>query len=420
MVSIRDLRTFMLAALVMAPLLISTNPIAATLGLAMIYSLVVAVTGISAIYILLSDKVMAPRALGWSVFFFVSLITWSLARVGNTLPISEGGLELTLSWAGLFAFFCAVVIWPLSPREVNRLVWTGGSATLLAVSLSIFGGVEGVNRVSWFVYPNYIGALLVLYSFFVLLGLGSTTKLTQLSSGIALIVLLVGLWWSSSRASMLAMLIVMVVLTLGYFYRKRSALLWSGYIAVVMLGLSFIALPMVLPPQALARLGFEGSLSPQTLDTYSLQFTGKSIYTGRAEMWVGLREYIEQRPLVGWGTGVTPEDLTGSSLSAHNGYIQLWLQLGIDGLVLQIMLLIALLVWLFKRHNHVSRVALAVLSGMIVHEIFEVTLIQNNTSLTILTWLVIGMGVSAQDVADQTVRTVPVRRGREATVGVRR
>jgi O-antigen ligase len=137
-------------------------------------------------------------------------------------------------------------------------------------------------------------------------------------------------------------------------------------------------------------------------------------------MWAQLREYIEQRPLVGWGTGVTPEDLTGNSLSAHNGYIQLWLQLGIVGLVLQVMLLVALLVWLFKRGNHVSRVALAVLLGMMVHEMWEVTLIQNNTALTILTWLVIAIGVSAWDVADQIPYTVPVRRGRKATVEVGR
>jgi O-antigen ligase len=413
MVSIRDLRMFLLAALVMTPLFISIKPTVAELGLAMTYALVLAIIGVSAIYVLLNGKVKAPRALGWSGFFFVSLITWSLVRA------TWSGLSMSLSWAGLFTFFCAVAIWPLSPREVNRLIWTGGIATLLAVSLSIFGG-EGVTRVAWFVYPNFVGALLVLYSFFVLLGLGSTKMPTRLFSGIALTVLLVGLWWSSSRASMVAMLIVVVVLTLRYFYLKRNAFLWLAYIAVVMLGLSFIALPIVLPPQALAQLGFEGSLSSQTLDTYSLQLTGKSIYTGRGEMWAQLSEYIEQRPLVGWGTGVTPEDLTGNSLSAHNGYMQIWLQLGIFGLVLQLALLVALLVWLFKRRNRVSRIALAVLLGMMVHEIWEVTLIQNNTVLTILTWLVIGIGVSALDVADQIPYTVPVRRGRKARVEVGR
>jgi O-antigen ligase len=116
---------------------------------------------------------------------------------------------------------------------------------------------------------------------------------------------------------------------------------------------------------------------------------------------------------------VTPEELTGIPLSAHNSYLQIWLQLGIVGFILQSMLLAGLLLLLFKRRNRVSRVGLAVLLGLMVRDVFEVTLIQNNAPLEALIWLVIGIGVSARHVVDQIPRTVPARGERKATVEAR-
>ena len=148
----------MLAALVMTPLLITMNPAIYALGFNLIYALVCAIIGVTAIYVLLIDRVRGLRAIGWSVFWFVCLIVWTLIR------FSSSHWVLTVQWVGILLFFAAVVIWPLSPRELDRLVLVGCTATLLAVCLSMFGGAERIGRVSWFVYPNFVGGLLVIYA----------------------------------------------------------------------------------------------------------------------------------------------------------------------------------------------------------------------------------------------------------------
>jgi O-antigen ligase len=419
MVSLRDLRIAALAALVMSPLLISINPTVANLGSNLIYMFVWALIGVSTIYVLLIGRIRGLHALGWSIFWLVCLIVWSLIRVG-----SGDGWVLILQWVGLLLFFCAVAVWPLSPRELDRLTLVGCTATLLAVCLSIFGPYEGVGeggvytRVSWFIHSNYLGGLLDIYAFFVLLGLSSPKKPTRLVSVITLAVLLVGLAWSASRAAILAMLIVMSVTFFWHLYSRRSALIVWSYIAVATLALSLFAGSLMVSPQALPQ---PGDLNSQALNTYSLQLTGKPTDTGREEMWAGLFTYIEQRPLFGWGAGVVPEDFTGIPLSAHNGFLQIWLQLGIVGLLLQIALLTAVGLWLFrKRHNRVSRVALAVFLALIVRDMFEVALIQNNAPLTTLAWLVIGVGVSAEHVVYQSQPSLPASGRRKATMGVRR
>lgn len=418
MISLSTLRTSLLAALVMAPLLQSMNPAVAALGSVLLYALVLAITGVSVLHVLLSGRVRVPHAFAWSTFWFVLLIAWSLARVEGS-----AGLGLTVKWLAILVFFSTLVAWPLSSRDLERLVWVGGVAAMIAVSLGIFGGAEKIGRVAWFVHPNFVGGLLVVYAFFVLLGLSSARKSKRLFSWVALAVLIVGLTYSASRASMLAVLVVIVVLTARYYVSSRKIFISATYITVVSLGLSFLLLPLVFGPQALPQLP---DLNQLTSDEQSLQLFGKRAETGRLDIWAGLFEYIEQRPLAGWGAGVTPEDLTGvipesltgNSLSAHNGYLQIWLQLGVVGMILQTLLFVTLLLFLFRRRNRVARVALAVLLGLILREMFEVTLLQNNAPLTILIWLIIGIGIGTRNVAARFPHTAPTRKGRKAAVEV--
>ncbi len=134
------------------------------------------------------------------------------------------------------------------------------------------------------------------------------------------------------------------------------------------------------------------------------------------KIWAETLEQIEHRPIAGWGAGVTLETLTANPLSTHNGYLQIWLQLGVVGLILKIAFLVTLLLALFKRHNRVSRMALAVLLGLIVHDVFEVALLQNNTTLTLLMWLIIGIGISTRGGATQPSQVASARGGQKEVV----
>jgi len=131
------------------------------------------------------------------------------------------------------------------------------------------------------------------------------------------------------------------------------------------------------------------------LNELSLKFVNKPLLTGRERIWERLIGYIEQKPLLGYGSSTLPSDFTTTTLSAHNTYIQVGLQTGIIGIVL-----LALVFFTFWRssweNRHDKKVALSAsfLIGIIVYQLFEVNLTQSNFGLGLVQWMLIGFLLS--------------------------
>lgn len=131
------------------------------------------------------------------------------------------------------------------------------------------------------------------------------------------------------------------------------------------------------------------------LNGLSLEYTGKSILSGRDKIWEVLIEFIRLKPWFGYGSGATPSDFIDTSLSAHNLYIQIGLQTGIIGIFLLMFFLFLIWsrLWPLRKDKKVILVACFFIS-ILIHQLFEISLFQVNFGLGMIQWLIIGLGLS--------------------------
>ena len=71
-----------------------------------------------------------------------------------------------------------------------------------------------------------------------------------------------------------------------------------------------------------------------------LTHTGKSIMSGRNDIWVPLIEMINLKPYIGYGPGAMASELIATDQSPHNLYLNVLMQLGYIGLMAFILLLL--------------------------------------------------------------------------------
>ena len=123
-------------------------------------------------------------------------------------------------------------------------------------------------------------------------------------------------------------------------------------------------------------------------------FIGKSPdMTGRSKIWKAVQALIDQRPLQGWGwiSSWMPDAKPFTNLivlkgvhyySAHNSFLEFWLQIGIVGFGLSIALVIMTFVRLWRigvRHtNRLYLWPVLVFVGLIVHNVIESRLLIEN------------------------------------------
>ena len=141
---------------------------------------------------------------------------------------------------------------------------------------------------------------------------------------------------------------------------------------------------------------------------------GKSLFTGRERLWPFLATLISRHPLLGYGPGALPAAFLDTDRSSHSLYLQISLQSGVFGLVLFLLLMGR--IWSFYwvgRDDPIVRLSGAFLTGILVHQTFEVSLTQNELPIGLVQWLILGMGVSQilkrQLAEDQTPALKPLR-----------
>lgn len=128
------------------------------------------------------------------------------------------------------------------------------------------------------------------------------------------------------------------------------------------------------------------------------EVTGKRLSSGREEIWRSLLPYIEDNLLFGLGSNANPSSLLGVELSSHNLYIQLILESGLVYMSLFLILLIYIWNGFFigSKVNAINArnkvLSATFLCGILVHQIFEVTLLQNNIGVSIIQWAFIMNG----------------------------
>ena len=335
-------------------------------------------------YVTLYKVILKPFIAVGLLFF--SLTTY-YALSWATQP-SPQGLTSLLQLVLAFGYFSGLVL-------VLRQGWLKVVIRFMAGFASLFVLLHagawvalGTPRIfsSYFAHPNVLGSLTLFLLFFpVVSAVLATRKLT-----IFFWLLTVGLgglliFATTSRSAWLAVA-AMAVTYLLWRPLTKSALGYHLFILAVFTAIGIVVV-------AYANLP-DSPQAPQ-LNAVVMDYTGKNLLSGRDRFWSDLITLIRQRPFFGYGAGALPEDYLDIGFSAHNSYLQVSLQGGLVGLILFLGLLWSIWGLLRLRYDPTVRVAGSFFVAILVHQTFEVSLLQNNLTIGTVQWLVIACGVAA-------------------------
>jgi exopolysaccharide production protein ExoQ len=285
--------------------------------------------------------------------------------------------SIPFALAGLFGLYFAARF--PAPRQFAILRLTMVAVAIATIAIVIFAPSIGLDHTpghsaDWqgvFTQKNACGRIMVLASAVILFGSRITT-----ARAAALLLFLFVLVMSGSRGAwMIEAAILLLWLTL--FVARRA----SSRIRLILA----IAAPIVLALIAAAATLFFPPL---------MRFLGRdATLSGRTAIWAQVAHFIAQRPFFGYGYDAFWRGMQGPSLQidaavhfivehAHNGFLEICLELGFTGLVLFAIswFRAAHQLWPSWRSGEIPRIAfpLAILVLIALYDIDENTLLIYN------------------------------------------
>lgn len=135
------------------------------------------------------------------------------------------------------------------------------------------------------------------------------------------------------------------------------------------------------------------------VNRYIRQLTGKNFFSGRGVIWNNIFNAIKGNEWVGYGTTTIYSQIMNSNLSAHNQYLQLYMQNGLVGIIMLFCVLFSIWIKLTKRCEESvfeyknKRISGSMLLSFMIANIFTVSMLQNTFYSSLTAWFIIGIGL---------------------------
>lgn len=132
------------------------------------------------------------------------------------------------------------------------------------------------------------------------------------------------------------------------------------------------------------------------LNEFSRKYFNKNFHSGRNIIWKNSFVFINEKPFLGYGSGIVPDDIfDNSGNSTHSFYIQVLLQVGWLGMMFWCLLFYSIwdMFW-HTRMNKATRLSASFFVGILIQNMFELTFYSNKISIGIMQWLVVAIGIS--------------------------
>jgi exopolysaccharide production protein ExoQ len=273
----------------------------------------------------------APRifrwfgAMQWAAALAVLVIA---STIWSQFPLLTMRRSLPFALAGLFGLYLAV---RFPVRRQLLILWMAMAAlalgtAVMAICFPKLGlDASAGHHLDWqgvFTQKNACGRMMVLATAVVLAEWRiSPLKITSLLAFLVVMVM------SGSRGAWVIEAVVLALyalLAVARCLESRSRVvlfLAASCLAAVLAGIVWYYLPVLL-----SMLGRNATL------------------TGRTEIWKQVWRFIMERPALGWGYAAFWRGIEGQSFEvvaavrfivfhAHNGFLEIWLELGLPGLV---------------------------------------------------------------------------------------
>lgn len=283
-------------------------------------------------------------------------------------------------------FMAGVSLLDWTPALLRPLFWIFGSSLVAFVVWWVVTGADRIFRAAMG-HPNALGLFVLLLTFVPTLFLLRSPPRT-FTWNLAAVFVACGvlvLYATTSRSSWLAAATVVFFYVVWPLIARSKLLFQLAFLCTVVGSLVVTWFYLIAPDHA-----WGWRLQELTVD-----LTGKNLFSGRQLFWGELVDAIALQPFFGYGAGARAETFTSLSWSAHSLYLQVALQVGLVGLLLLLVLLWVVWSRLWPgRHSVVVRLAAGYFLGMLLHQSFEVSLIQNNLGNGFLFWFIIGVAVA--------------------------
>lgn len=317
-------------------------------------------------------------ARNWTILVLVGLALAS--AVWSDVPDLTFRRSIAFALTTVLGLYLAV---RYETGELLRLLgWALGLAALLSAAAALVvpevGVSSGVHEGAWrgvFLHKNGLGRTMVLGALvFTILARGAQRRgwfLWLCASGcIALVIL------SRSTSSLLTLTATAALLPFYVVFRWPSLWRWSAVIGYLLVTGVAVTTALLYQESIFTALGKEASL------------------TGRTPLWEALWEAVEQRPWLGYGLQAYWLDWSGpsagilssqgwSASQAHNGFLEILLDLGWLGLLTFLMGLVIALrraaVMATSARTETDRWPLLFLSLLVLQNLTESFLLEQNS-----------------------------------------
>jgi O-antigen ligase len=320
-----------------------------------------------------------------NIFLFVLIAIYGLSLLAQ--GVSQQGLTSLLQLVLITGFFNGIsLILRGKSQEIFLVILASVALVFFSINIALWlaSGAPSSFK-SYFIHPNPLGAITLFLLYFPLARVTVSRRfLRYFWLGVSCLGLVL-LFATTSRSTWLAAIAIFgtyllwnVISRNRFFFTLVPLLLYCLIAATILVYATLRQNPYAAPLNTLVR-----------------EYTGKNLFSGRDRFWLDLITTIGEKPIFGYGAGSLPQDTLGITLSSHNLYLQVLLQVGFVGLF--VLLLALWQVWLtFRRYPEHPWVRLsgAFFVGILVHQIFEVSLTQNVLSVGVWQWLVLAFGMA--------------------------
>jgi exopolysaccharide production protein ExoQ len=273
------------------------------------------------LYFLSKDKFISPL-----IIIAIISILWS----DNPTRTFNGNVALL----GTTAFGVYLATRYSLKQQLQLLGWTFVVAIILslifAVALPKYGIMSGIHTGSWrgiYTHKNVLGKMMVIgASVFWLLAIFSPKNrwLYWFSFGLSVLLILL----STSKTSFLNLIIMLAIFTVCHLFRWQEEIMLSGIMALLLVG-SVLSIYITFNAEFFVKL------------------LGKDLtFTGRIPLWLAILDLIKKNPWIGYGYNSLWDSWDSVTAyvwfvvggweapSAHNGFLDLLLALGLLGFLI--------------------------------------------------------------------------------------
>lgn len=225
-----------------------------------------------------------------------------------------------------------------------------------------------------FTNPNKLGMI----GFFSLLFNFILGKKHKLIWCLKLILSILIIILSSARTPLMC-LIIMIFIYLFFHKKLADGKCKHLFVVISIIIFSFVTIYIYLSQ---IKFGID-------INNFIYKFTGKNLFSGRQRIWSEFFKATGPFNLIfGYGSGVRLETiLVNEQVSTHNQFIEIIMQYGFVGLIIFFAVLNAIWKSIIVSQNKNKGIFAVFFIGIIIYNVFEVMLIQNIFSISILSWI---------------------------------